>query len=472
MQQLDDPKLLFVDLFCGAGGVTTAIEHAKVFDKKVARVLSCVNHDKNAIATHQANHPHCEHFTEDIRSLNVSKLVRGAQEAKHMYPNARLCLWASLECTHFSKARGGLARDADSRTLAEHLYRYIEAFIMAGIPFEAIFIENVEEFMSWGPLNADGKPVSKDKGKDYEKWRDHIKGYGFRYDYRILNCADFGDYTSRKRYFGQFVNSSLDITWPQPTHSRKGIGLPTWKPVREVLDLDIMGDNIFERKRGPLVEATLERIYNGLTKHFPEREAFIDYQYGSGYSSSLDTAAGTVTAKNKMNLVQFVPNGFLDYYYGHGFSTSLNVPAGTVTTKDRMNLVHFLLFPQWGPKCSHSIHKPSPVLPARMDKMYPYYIHGDVGQSSVVINESDSKYTKLIKQFMIDNGISEVRFRPLSIPELLRITGLDNYKMVGSLAEQKKYIGNAVPVQIGKAMITSFAQALPNSNSGSIKFVA
>jgi DNA (cytosine-5)-methyltransferase 1 len=425
MQQLDDPILLFVDLFCGAGGITTAIEHAEVFDKRVARVLSCVNHDKNAIATHALNHPHCEHFTEDIRSLNVSKLVRGAQIAKQQYPNARLCLWASLECTHFSKARGALPRDADSRTLAEHLYRYLDAFEFAGIPFEAICIENVEEFKSWGPLDARGKPISKDKGIDYVKWVEHIKRYNYEYDDRTLDSADYGAFTRRKRYFGIFCRPELPIVWPKPTHARKPApGQQKWNPVREVLDLDIMGENIFWRKK-PLAEATLQRVLNGMKKHFNE-----DHQ------------------------------AFLDYYYGHGYSSSLDNPSGTLTTKDRINLVHFLLFPQWGAQCSHSIYKPSPVLPARMDKMYVYKIDFDKAQAMVTTKADDSEQTRAIKTFMIERGVREVRMRPLSIAELLRITGLDNYQMVGTIAEQKKYIGNAVVVQIGKALIESFALAI------------
>ena len=43
------------------------------------------------------------------------------------FVNAFVVVWASLECTNHSKAKGGVSRDADSRTLAEHLIRYIKA---------------------------------------------------------------------------------------------------------------------------------------------------------------------------------------------------------------------------------------------------------------------------------------------------------------------------------------------------------
>lgn len=104
-------------------------------------------------------------------------------------------MWASLECTNFSKAKGGQPRDADSRTLAEHLFRYIEA-----ITPDYIQIENVEEFMSWGEVDENGKPVSMDKGKSYTRWVRKVKSYGYRFDHRILNSADYGAYTSRKRF--------------------------------------------------------------------------------------------------------------------------------------------------------------------------------------------------------------------------------------------------------------------------------
>ena len=62
-------KLLYIDLFCGAGGTSTGVTKARLFGKQCAKVVACVNHDANAIASHQANHPDTLHFTEDIRCL-------------------------------------------------------------------------------------------------------------------------------------------------------------------------------------------------------------------------------------------------------------------------------------------------------------------------------------------------------------------------------------------------------------------
>ncbi|MDR0711306.1 MAG: DNA cytosine methyltransferase, partial [Prevotellaceae bacterium] len=192
-------KLLYIDLFCGAGGTSTGVESARHSGKKCAKVIACVNHDANAIASHAANHPDALHFTEDIRTLELSPLVAHIEKMKAAYPGALIALWASLECTNFSKAKGGKSRDADSRTLAEHLYRYIEA-----IQPDYIQIENVEEFMSWGDLDANSKPISRDSGRLYHRWVNNVKGYGYDFGHRILNAANYGAYTSRKRFFGQF----------------------------------------------------------------------------------------------------------------------------------------------------------------------------------------------------------------------------------------------------------------------------
>lgn len=122
---MENIKLLYIDLFCGAGGTSTGVESATLDGQKCAKVIACVNHDANAILSHQANHPDTLHFTEDIRTLDLTALVVHLNRMKHKYPNALVVLWASLECTNFSKAKGGQPRDADSRTLAEHLFRYI-----------------------------------------------------------------------------------------------------------------------------------------------------------------------------------------------------------------------------------------------------------------------------------------------------------------------------------------------------------
>ncbi len=368
--------------------------------KKCAEVVACVNHDANAIASHMANHPNTLHFTEDIRTLELSPMVNHLQKMKQRHPKAKVVLWASLECTNFSRAKGGQPRDADSRTLAEHLFRYIEA-----IDPDYIQIENVEEFMCWGELDENGKPVSKHKGTDYLRWVKHVQQYGYDYDWRLLNAANFGAYTTRTRYFGQFARKGLPIAFPVQTHAKTSDegGMfnlyHKWKPVREVLDLQDEGESIFVKKK-PLCEKTLERIFAGLVKFVAGGKAQYDAwilkynsmnQEGHHNAPSIDEPCPTVAVQNRLGLVkcQFLskqfsgdPSGknisveqpagaitckdhhaFVTAYYGNGFNHSTEEPAPTVTTKDRLGIVSpkFIVNYRFNNKGS-SIDEPAPTI--------------------------------------------------------------------------------------------------------------
>ena len=217
LEGLSDIELFVIDLFCGAGGLSEGVEEARLDGNKCAKVVCCVNHDKNAILSHDANIPDALHFIEGIRTLELSPISTIVERIRQLYPDAMIMLHASLECTNFSKAKGGQPRDADSRTLAEHLFRYIDV-----IDPDYIQIENVEEFMSWGDMDENGKPISMDKGRLYQKWVRNVKKYGYNFEHRILNAADFGAYTTRKRFFGIFAKKNLPIVFPEPTHCKGG----------------------------------------------------------------------------------------------------------------------------------------------------------------------------------------------------------------------------------------------------------
>lgn len=194
-------NLLYIDLFCGAGGVTTGISQVPG-----VHVVACVNHDADAIASHAANHPRTLHYTEDIRTLDTAPMVSRLETMRARYPWAKTVLWASCECTNFSRAKGGKPRDPDSRSLAEHLYRYIDA-----LEPDYIQIENVTEFLEWGPLIEQDCQLMPDpdrKGDSFREWFSHIEGMGYKGGWRIFNSADFGAYTSRTRLFIQFAQTA------------------------------------------------------------------------------------------------------------------------------------------------------------------------------------------------------------------------------------------------------------------------
>lgn len=515
LETLSGIELFVIDLFCGAGGLSEGVEEARIMGKKCAKVVCCVNHDKNAILSHDANIPDALHFIEDIRTLELSPINAIVERIRQLYPEAMIMLHASLECTNFSKAKGGQPRDADSRTLAEHIFRYIDV-----IDPDYIQIENVEEFMSWGDMDENGKPISMDKGRLYQKWVRNVKKYGYNFEHRILNAADYGAYTTRKRFFGIFAKKGLPIVFPEPTHCKGGRNdmfsrLEKWKPVKEVLDFSDEGTTIFREK--PLSEKTLERIYAGLTKfvaggkdaflikynsmsrtgkyNAPEidepcpvvttqgrlgvaqvcflskqfsghpdsknvsveepagaitckdHHAFVSAYYGNGYNHSVELPAPTVTTRDRLALIE---SRFLDMQYGNGTPASLDAPAGTVTTNPKFNLVsckrHYLMNPQFN-SAGGSVESPCFTLIARMDKMPPYLVAIESGQVAIEIYVTDSPMTRKIKEFMALYGIVDIKMRMLRIPELKKIMGFpEDYVLIGTQADQKKFIGNAVEV--------------------------
>lgn len=550
-------KLLYIDLFCGAGGTSTGVERAFLDGHKCASVIACVNHDAHAIASHAANHPGAVHYTEDIRTLDLTELVEHTREQRRRNPGSLLVLWASLECTNFSKAKGGQPRDADSRTLAEHLFRYIEA-----LQPDYIQIENVREFMMWGDLDENGKPVSRDAGRLYLLWVRNVCRYGYDFSHRILNAADFGAYTSRERFFGIFARHGLPIVFPEPTHSRNGADglfgqLQKWKAVGEVLDLADEGRSIFDSDRKPLAENTLKRIYAGLIKFVAggkdaflvkwnsmnqsgkyqapsidqpcptlavqqrigiakvnflskqysgdpdgknigidapagaitcrDHHAFITAYMGKNQSSGLDAPCPTIPTHDRIAVHAL---HFMDNQYGTGVPSKIEEPAHTITTTPSLNLVtlkpwimdtnynnvgspidepsrvitanrkwHYLVNPQFNSPGA-AIDRPCFTLIARMDKRPPYIITAETG-GLIVIYDTDSPMTIKIKEFMAIYGISDIHIRMLKILELKRIMGFgDDYVLIGSSTEQKKYIGNAVETHVACALCASLSREI------------
>lgn len=426
-------SMLYIDLFCGAGGTSTGVENARLDGEQCAKVIACVNHDANAIASHAANHPDALHFTEDIRTLELSPLIEHLAKCKAQYPGAAVVLWASLECTNFSKAKGGQPRDADSRTLAEHLFRYIEAICP-----DYIQIENVEEFMSWGDMDENGKPISMEKGKCYLRWVRNVKKYGFDFDHRILNAADFGAYTTRKRFFGIFARKGFPIVFPQPTHCKGGhkdmFGqLEKWKPVKDVLDFSDEGASIFREKS--LAEKTLERIYAGLIKFVAGgKEAFMIKwnsmsRNGKYQAPGIDEPCPVVSTQNRLGVAQVCflskqfsghpesknvsveePAGAITckdhhafisaYYGGKDHNSSVEVPAATLTTKDRLSFVSA----HYGNGFNRSINEPSATVTTkdRFSLVSPFFMnYYSGGGQHGSINEPCPAVTTVPKQRVV-----------------------------------------------------------------------
>ncbi len=493
-------QLLYIDLFCGAGETSTGVERARIDGCKCAEVIACVNHDANAIVSHAANHPRAIHFTEDIRTLDLGPLKVHAAEKRREYPTAKLVLWASLECTNHSRAKGGMSRDADSRTLADHLFRYIEE-----LRPDYIQIENVVEFMEWGPLvikeavgsrgevfcpleiKHDRKhktttvapvwiPDPENKGTLYRKWVARVREYGYDFEYRVLNAADYGAYTSRIRYFGQFARTGLPIAWPKRTHAKNPMadlfhnGLKPWRPVREVLDFADRGESVFGRKK-PLVDATLERIYAGLIKFVAGGKDAFMVKYNSRSRSgkyippSVEAPCPTVAVQGRLGVARV---DFLSKHFGGtpaGKNIPVTGPAGAITTVDH----HAFVSAYYGNGYNSSVERPAPTLTTkdRLQFVRPFIASSySGGVPAWCIRPDDTPAMRRLKEFCIDYGIVDVTMRMLRIAEMKRIQGFGtDYVLIGTQEEQKKFLGNAVVTEMSTALCEATAAAISTNNT-------
>ena len=306
------------DLFCGAGGTSTgAAQAARNLGHAVE--LTAVNHWERAVATHEANHPDARHLCASVDSLNP----------RHLYPDGRLdILWASPECTHHSRARGGRPMNDQSRATAWCVTRWADALHPA-----CIMVENVPEFAEWGPLGDDGKPVTGQKGRTFYAWVETLRALGYTVDWRELCAADYGDPTTRTRLFVQAVRAGRRIVWPEPTHVPEldMFGKPVWRSAASaVIDWTIPTPLIADRKR-PLAPKTMARIREGLRR------------YGGGpFVVAMEHGGRTVDAAAPLPTVTCAKGGafaIVVEYYGNGQARPVTEPLPTVTCNDRFALV-------------------------------------------------------------------------------------------------------------------------------------
>ncbi len=271
------PILHACDLFCGAGGFSLGFMLAAQRRGYQARFKG-VNHDAAAIATWKANHPE-----DDALHTGVDDI-----DPRSLYSFGDLfALLASPACTHHSRARGGIPMNDQSRNTAWCVTRWAES-----LQPNLIYVENVPEFMDWGPLGTDGRPLKSMKGRIFKAWIGTLEGLGYKVDYRVINAADHGPATTRSRLFVQAVRGKRRITWPKRSHApvkelsqqAKSLEgslftasdfdqLKPWTPARSIIDWTIKGrwlDEMPGKKqygRLPLSPKTLARIHAGLKRY-------------------------------------------------------------------------------------------------------------------------------------------------------------------------------------------------------------
>lgn len=171
-----------VVLFCGGGGADTGIEQATGTPVDIA-----INHDPEAIGMHAANHPQTVHFKEDVFAVHPLVATRGRP--------VRI-LWASPDCTHFSIAKGGTPCNKKIRSLAWVVIKWAKI-----VRPRMIFLENVKEFQTWGPLGSDNRPDKSRSGETFNRWIAELRSLGYEVEWRVLSSCDLVHRQAADAYF-------------------------------------------------------------------------------------------------------------------------------------------------------------------------------------------------------------------------------------------------------------------------------
>lgn len=308
---------LILDFFSGGGGATQGVCNAVGISG--AHVDIAVNHDEAAIIMHQANHPQTEHYLQSVFDIDPRKLVDGSLKTDKLVDNTFIELaWASPDCTHFSKASSNRKRkDSKIRGLAWSVVK-LAALPAAQRP-RTIILENVEEFVTWGPLDEDGNPIENQKGVIFKSFIRSLEAFGYKIKWGTLKASDFGAPTSRERFFLIARCDGNPIVWPSPTHGPidspdviNGF-LQPYQSAGSIIDWSLPSKPVFERDK-PLAPNTINRIVNGIRKFVVNDEVY------------------------------FVPNsngtqcGFIVTYYtetkvGEARGQTLHQPLATITAK-------------------------------------------------------------------------------------------------------------------------------------------
>ncbi len=371
-----------VDLFCGAGGATTGLELALARMGMKHRGLA-INHWSVAVDTMRANHRCVDTKQMSIEEAVPADLVPGGEVD---------LLWASPSCTHHSRAKGGKPRSNQLRAQPDLVLSWLDQLFV-----RRVIIENVPEFVDWGPLNKSGQPIDCMKGSCFRAWVQAIEARCYKVEWRILNCADYGDATTRRRFFLQAVRKGCGkIHWPEPEYAENpetdlwGHTPKKWRGIRECLDLSDLGTSIFNRKN-PLSKNTLRRVAVGMKKYNgmdflmdmlgidgPDEPRLrsldepMPTQHSGGNRCALvkpfvvrlnrhcdaediEAPISTVTANGQHHaLCQPV---IIDHFQG-GEAQSVDDPIGAQTTHDRYSIATPFLITEQAGNAPHGIDKP------------------------------------------------------------------------------------------------------------------
>jgi DNA (cytosine-5)-methyltransferase 1 len=474
-----------VDLFCGAGSLSTGANDAMTQLGYRTKFIA-VNHWDIATQTYARNHPGASVHCVTLDAAFPMQLVPGGKVD---------LLMAGIECTFFSRARGGKPVNDQQRMSAWHVVRWCTE-----LRVKRLLLENVPEFVRWGPVNtATGKPIKSREGEYFWAWWRALEAIGFKLEMRVINCADYGDATTRERLFILGRSDGKPIRWPTPSHTRKGgdmFGTAKWRAAREIIDWNMAGRSIFDRKK-PLAPKTLARIAAGMVK-FKWPEPFIVVLRQHCDARGIDLPLPTITLGGAGNegrpgcarhaiiepfvlsqasggaprAVQdplpTVPGGgahaLIAPYYGSGSGetcSSIDNPLPTATTKARFGLVVPVTHAD-GSNRARSVEDPLPTLTTanRGELAFITASFGERPTQAPRIHSLEEPAPTICatgRINVVEPGREyDILFRMLEPHELAAAMSISTpeepYHFVGNKTEVVRQIGQAVPRRTGRAL--------------------
>lgn len=495
------------DLFCGASGMGTGAKRA-INDLGHEITLVGVNHWEPAIRTSQLNHPGDTFLCADLHHKSPRDAV----------PWGYLdLLLAAPSCTFHSRARGGRPVYDQQRTDPWIVVRWCTE-----LRVKRLLVENVPEFMKWGPCDArTGRPIKSREGEYFRAWLAALQGCGFKLDYKVVCCANYGDATTRERFLLIGRSDGRPLRRPEPLYSEAGGAdliserLP-WRPIAECIHWDDLGTSLFDRRK-PLVHKTVSRLLSGAKReHWPRQhvDALQALLVGAvprldvsedeaheiaerlGVSLVMSTASGGAARGTHSPMPAMTTGGdggarphfatpILLGVSSNAVAQSVRQPAPTITTggassprrpgNARPRLAMPIIAPYYGGGSgltAQSVYGPAPTITtkARFGLATPFIIpithtgerpHSRITKPLKTITGANRGEFALARPALAGYRI-DVLYRMLRWRELARATSFDDdgieYQFFGTATEITKQIGNAVPLRTVKAHVRALME--------------
>ncbi|HHF0508381.1 TPA: DNA cytosine methyltransferase [Vibrio antiquarius] len=500
------PGEIVVDNFAGGGGASTGMELGLNRHVDIA-----INHDPAAIDMHRVNHPETKHYCESVWDVDPIEACSGRPVG---------LAWFSPDCKHFSKAKGNRPVDKNIRGLAWVAVRWA-----ALVPVRMMMLENVEEFMTWGPVveteNGKFKPCPERKGETFEGFIKAIttglpnkhpaykdiysalfrfnydlefklmlykkikRGLRYQLDHRVLSACDYGAPTTRKRFFMVARNDGQPIEWPAKTHGPRGSGLKPYASAADIIDWSIPVKSIFNRKR-PLAEKTMERIAKGLDKFvlsanspFVVPESCVTpfvtecANASSQRNMPADEPLRTICAQVKGGHFALV-TAFIAKHFTGVSGSDIEQPLHTVTTTDHNALVTSHMVKMRGTNIGHGTDEPVHTISAGgfhigevRAFLLKYYgtSYGEPCDSPIGTVTTKDRFG-LVTVRGEEYQIVDIGMRMLEPHELFAAQGFPEDYKISHSSEGKKLSKASQVARCGNAVCPPVAQALVEANIG------